>query len=102
MSAASAQAVYDRFFDDYYFPFSPTTATSAGVHKYDDKLEDYSKAGIAKRVAALRKFEGGFAKLPESADRDLVLNTIRAGLLELETVRGWETESGQLFERHHE
>jgi hypothetical protein len=91
MTAASAQAVYDRFFDDYYFPFSPTSATSAGVHKYDDKLEDYSKAGIAKRVAALKKFEGEFAKLPESADRDLVLNTIRAGLLELETVRGWET-----------
>jgi uncharacterized protein (DUF885 family) len=90
MTAASAQPVYDRFFDDYYFPFSPTTATSAGVHKYDDKLEDYSKAGIAKRVAALKKFEGEFAKLPESPDRDLVLNTIRAGLLELETVRGWE------------
>jgi uncharacterized protein (DUF885 family) len=90
MTAASAQAVYDRFFDDYYFPFSPTSATSAGVHKYDDKLEDYSKDGIAKRVAALKKFEDEFAKLPESADRDLVLNTIRAGLLELETVRGWE------------
>jgi len=90
MTAASAQAVYDRFFDDYYFPFSPTSATSAGVHKYDDKLEDYSQAGIAKRVAALKKFESEFAKLPESADRDLVLNSIRAGLLELETVRGWE------------
>jgi len=90
MTAASAQAVYDRFFDDYYFPFSPTSATSAGVHKYDDQLEDYSQAGIAKRVAALKKFEAEFAKLPESADRDLVLNTIRAGLLELETVRGWE------------
>jgi uncharacterized protein (DUF885 family) len=90
MTAASAQAVYDRFFDEYYFPFSPTSATSAGIHTYDDKLEDYSKAGIAKRVAALKKFEGEFAKLPASPDRDLVLNTIRAGLLELETVRGWE------------
>ena len=90
MTAASAQAVYDRFFDEYYFPFSPTGATSAGIHKYDDKLEDYSKAGIARRVAALKKFEGEFAKLPESPDRDLVLNSIRAALLELETVRGWE------------
>jgi len=90
LTAASAQTLYDRFFDEYYFPFSPTTATSAGIHKYDDKLEDYSKGGIARRVAALKKFEGEFAKLPESADRDLVLNSIRAGLLELETVRGWE------------
>src|SRR5438034_8973547 len=91
MTAASAQAVYDRFFDEYYFPFNPTSATSAGVHKYDDELEDYSKAGIAMRIATLKKFEGEFAKLQESADRDLVLNTIRAGLLELEAVRGWET-----------
>jgi len=90
LTAASAQTVYDRFFDEYYFPFSPTTATSVGIHKYDGKLEDYSKAGVAKRVAALKKFESEFARLPESPDRDLVLNTIRAGLLELETVRGWE------------
>src|SRR6185436_14595036 len=90
MTAASAQAVYDRFFDEYYFPFNPTTATSAGIHKYDDKLEDYSKAGVVKRVAALKKFEGEFTKLPESPDRDLVLNYIHAVLLELETVRGWE------------
>jgi uncharacterized protein (DUF885 family) len=90
MTAASAQAVYDRFFDDYYFPFSPTNATSNGIHKYDEKLEDYSKAGVARRVAALKKFESEFEKLPQSPDRDLVLSTIRAGLLELETVRGWE------------
>ena len=90
LTAASAQSVYDRFFDEYYFPFSPTTATSAGIHKYDGKLEDYSRAGVAKRVAALQKFEKEFEKLPESPDRDLVLNYIRAGLLELETVRSWE------------
>jgi uncharacterized protein (DUF885 family) len=90
LATASAQTVYDRFFDEYYFPFNPTTATSAGIHKYDGKLEDYSQAGIAKREAALKKFESEFAKLPESPDRDLVLNSIRASLLEAETVRGWE------------
>ncbi len=90
LATASAQTVYDRFFDEYYFPFNPTMATSAGIHKYDGKLEDYSQAGNAKREAALKKFESEFAKLPESADRDLVLSSIRASLLELETVRGWE------------
>jgi uncharacterized protein (DUF885 family) len=90
LTTASAQTAYDRFFDDYYFPSSPTTATSAGIHKYDEKLEDYSKAGVTKRIASLKKFESEFARLPESPDRDLVLNSIRAGLLELETVRGWE------------
>src|SRR5579863_1967186 len=89
-TAASAQTLYDRFFDEYYFPFNPTTATSSGVHAYDSQLEDYSKAGVTKRVAALKKFEGEFSKLPASPDRDLVLNSIHAGLLELETVRMWE------------
>ncbi len=89
-SAVGAQALYDRFFDEYYFPFNPTAATSDGIHKYDGQLEDYSKAGIVRRTAALKKWEGQFAKLPAGDDRDLVLNSIRASLLELESVRGWE------------
>src|SRR5271169_3816665 len=89
-SAAAAQSLTDRFFDEYYFPFNPTTATAAGIHKYDDKLEDYSKAGVTARVSALKKFEAAFAKLAPDADRDLVLNYIRAGLLELESIRMWE------------
>jgi uncharacterized protein (DUF885 family) len=87
---AGAQNVFDRFFDDYYFPFNPTAATYAGFHKYDAELEDYSKAGNAKREAALKKWEATIQKLPAGDDRDLVLGTIRAALLELETVRAWE------------
>ena len=87
--AAAAQSLADRYFDEYYFPFNPTSATSAGIHKYDDKLEDYSAAAVKKRIAILKKFEGEFAGLPTGADRDLVLSSIRASLLELETVRMW-------------
>ena len=87
---ASAQSLTDRFFDEYYFPFNPTTATAAGIHKYDGQLEDYSKAGVDARVAKLKQFEAEFAKLPAEPDRDLVLNSIHANLLELETVRSWE------------
>jgi uncharacterized protein (DUF885 family) len=95
IAAVSAQSLTDRFFDEYYFPYNPTGATSAGIHKYDDKLEDYSKKGVEARIAALKKFEAEFAKVPSNgtaadADRDLILNNIRAGLLELETVRMWE------------
>jgi uncharacterized protein (DUF885 family) len=82
--------VADRFFDEYYFPFNPSGATSNGIHQYDDKLEDYSKDGVAARVAILKKFEAEFAKEPPTADRDLVLNYIRASLLDLETIRSWE------------
>jgi hypothetical protein len=89
-TASWAQSPYDRFFDEFYFPENPTTATASGIHKYDSELEDYSKAGIAKQTAQLKKFEAEFAKLPESADRDLVLSNIRAALLELESVKMWE------------
>lgn len=92
LTTASAQTLYDRFFDEYYFPYAPTAATSAGVHKYDGQLEDYSRAGVDQRVAALKKWEKEFAKFPSNDDRDLILNTIRAELLELETVRGWERD----------
>jgi uncharacterized protein (DUF885 family) len=90
LACASAQSLTDRFFDEYYFPYNPTSATSAGIHKYDDKLEDYSKKGVDARVAMLKKFEAEFAKLPADADRDLVFNNIRAALLDLETIRSWE------------
>src|SRR6266481_4980254 len=87
---AATQALTDRFFDEYYFPFNPTAATSAGIHKYDGQLEDYSKAGVDARVAKLKQFEAEVAKLHADPDRDLVLSTIRAGLLEYQTVRNWE------------
>ena len=88
--AAAAQSLTDRFFDEYYFPFNPTLATSTGFHKFDNELEDYSASGIAARVAKLKQFEGGFAKLPPEPDRDLVLSSIRASLLDLETIRNWQ------------
>ena len=84
------QALSDKFFDEYFFPNNPTTATSDGIHKYDGQLEDYSKAGIQKRVAELRNWESQFTRLPQSDDRDLVLSYIRASLLEFESVRQWE------------
>jgi uncharacterized protein (DUF885 family) len=90
VASASAQSLYDRFFDQYYFPFNPTTATEDGIHKYDGDLEDYSAAGMARNGAALRKWEAEFGKLPASADRDLVLSYIHASLLEIETIRDWQ------------
>jgi uncharacterized protein (DUF885 family) len=88
--SASAASLSDRYFDEYFFPYNPTSATSAGIHTYDGRLEDYSRAGVATRVSVLKKFEADFAKEPASPDRDLVLNSIRAALLDLEVVRSWE------------
>ncbi len=89
-SLMMAQSIYDRFFDEYYFPNNPTIATSSGIHKYDGQLEDYSRAGVMKRVQQLQEWGSQFDKLPPSDDRDLVLSYIRATLLELEVNRQWE------------
>src|SRR5579863_9392460 len=88
--AAAAQSLADRFFDEYYFPFNPTAATSAGIHIYDGELENYSAQGIAARVAKLQQFEADFAKLPPEPDRDLVLSSIRASLLDWRDIRNWQ------------
>ena len=80
----------DRFFDDVYFKFNPTTGTSTGFHQYDALLEDYSKAGIDSEIQVLHRAEKEFSALPEDPDRDLILNYIRATLLNLEQVRPWE------------
>src|SRR5580704_3558692 len=89
LAQASAQQV-DRFFDDVYFKFNPTTRTADGFHQYDSLLEDYSKAAITAQSHVLHAAEKEFSALPTDPDRDLILNYIRATLLELEQVRGWE------------
>jgi uncharacterized protein (DUF885 family) len=89
-TTGAAASLSDQYFDKYYFPYNPTAATSAGIHLYDGRLEDYSKSGVAARVKELKKFEAEFEKQPADADRDLVLNNIRAALLDLEVVRSWE------------
>jgi hypothetical protein len=85
----SSQQV-DRFFNDVYFKFNPTTGTSSGFHQYDAQLEDYSKAAVDAEARALHRAEQQFSALRADPDRDLILNSIRASLLDLEQIRTWE------------
>ncbi|MDE2226019.1 MAG: DUF885 family protein, partial [Xanthomonadaceae bacterium] len=87
----------DQYFDAFYLPTNPSAATSYGVHLYDGKLEDYSRAGIASEVKALKGWERRVAAVDPSSlslfvrgDRDLVLNNIRSSLLTLQAIRPWE------------
>ncbi len=90
VSAFAQDALYDRFFDDYYFHYSPTQGTSAGFHQYDDQMEDYSQKTIAAQTRDLHRFEKVFERLHPSSDRDMVLGKIRGDLLEIENIRPWE------------
>ena len=87
----------EQYFQQVYFKFAPTAGTSAGLHQYDTQLEDFSAAGIQKEIAALHEWEKKIAAIDPSAldaepaaDRDILLNSIRGQLLQLEVIRGWE------------
>jgi hypothetical protein len=82
---------WDRYFDEAYFHFNPSAGTSAGFHQYDPSLEDFSREAVRHQTIVLKKYEreiGGFAA---SADREIVLGNIRSTLLDLESIRTWET-----------
>jgi uncharacterized protein (DUF885 family) len=98
-SAADAAVLKlaDEYFDTFYFPTYPTAATAYGVHKYDDRLEDYSKAGVDKQVAAFKGWLTRFQALPEAGlsdrvrgDRELMIASVQGALLGLETVKQWQ------------
>jgi uncharacterized protein (DUF885 family) len=97
--AASAPRAYaaivDAYFDDY-FAAHPSQATDVGFHQYDAKLEDISAAAHESNRARLRKYlaelEAVDAKRLPLSDRDdleMLESSIRAQLLEEETVRMW-------------
>ncbi len=94
---AALMQLADQYFDDYYFPTRPSDATAAGIHRYDDRLEDFSRAGLRQKIQALHAFERRIQAVDATllservqGDRELLLSNIRSTLLDLETIRPWE------------
>ena len=93
--------IVDRYFD-FYFKNYPTAGTDAGFHQYDDQLEDSSKDTLQAQISELKKFESTLQTvdpkkldLGSSLDYEVLENHIRASLLDLETLRGWQTNPDQ-------
>lgn len=87
----------DQYFDTFHLPTNPSAATGYGIHRYDGKLEDYSRTGIDSEVKVLRSWERRIAAVDPASlslyirgDRNLVLNNIRSSLLTLQAIRPWE------------
>ena len=59
--AAQFSALVDQYFDAY-FQTRPTEGTSAGFHQYDDLLQDYSRAGVERRIALAREWLAKFER----------------------------------------
>ncbi len=94
---AQFRALADQYFEKVTFAFNPTFGTSAGLHQYDAKLEDYSRAAVDAQIVALHDFEQKFESLPPfqmdqatQADREMVLDDIRSKLLTLQVIKPWE------------
>lgn len=90
------QALVNEIVEDLYRQ-SPSTATYLGIHKYDDRLEDYSAVSIAAEVARARAFRQRLdaidpATLTPDAqlDREFLQHEMDATVLQLDVVRGWE------------
>src|SRR5262245_11558491 len=76
-SGASADSRFDelahRFLEDLY-ERQPTQATYLGIHKYDDRLEDYSRQGVLDAIQSAREFRQAVTEIPSgslSPDRQL-------------------------------
>lgn len=96
----SQQEAYQQFargFLDWYYAEHPVRATSLGIHRYDGRLSSFSRAAIERRTDTLH----GWLEELQSIDREslegpayydyvILEHNIRADLLDLEAVRGWQ------------
>ena len=96
---AAGNAVFDdvarSYLEDIYTR-QPTWATYLGIHKYNHRLEDYSRKAVDEAVTSARRFRERVAAIDGtslSPDRQLdhaqLLRAIDSRLLTLEVVRPW-------------
>lgn len=99
-SASGSDPAFAKFVDDYFdarFADSPTEGTSAGLHQYDAKMPDFSRAAIGARSAALKSqlsrllaFDRAKLSFDDAIDAEALEGAIRSELLTLETLRPLE------------
>jgi len=91
---------FSRFVDDYFaarFSYEPSNGTWAGLHEYDNALEDRSKERIAARIVELKAFRTRLSALDRASltfddviDYQALAGQIEGDLLDLETLRVYE------------
>ncbi|HET9088537.1 MAG TPA: DUF885 domain-containing protein [Acidobacteriaceae bacterium] len=96
-ATADWHRLVDQYFDQVYLPCNPTAGTSAGLHQYDDRLENYSRASLDQQIRDLHAYGAKVAAFPASklsawdaGDRAFLLGNIRSQLLTLEKIRPWQ------------
>src|SRR3954469_13851041 len=102
-AAGSQDAAFTALATEYLediFRRQPTQATDLGIHKYDDRLEDYSRQGVMDAIAAARGFRDRANAIDPSAlsadtelDREQLLHAIDSRILMLAVVRPWAKDA---------
>ena len=103
---ARADEAFDRFVDAYFaarFADRPSEGTAAGLHEYDTRLEDPSRPHVEQRIVELKDqlgrlqaFDRARLAFDEAIDAEVLDGRIRAELLDLETLRVWESQPDAL------
>jgi uncharacterized protein (DUF885 family) len=95
-SADAAIADVSRDYLEDIYRRQPTFATFLGIHKYDDRLEDYSRQAVSDALAAARQFRDRVAAIPAASmsstnqlDREQLLHAIDSRILTLDVIRPW-------------
>ena len=80
------------YLNDFY-QRNPTYATYLGIHRYNDRIEDYSRQGVTEAIGSARQFRGRAAIHPTTLtptnqlDHEQLLRAIDSRLLTLETIQ---------------
>ena len=93
------EAVAHEYLEDLYRR-QPTQATYLGIHKYDDRLEDYSRQAVTDAVAAARQFRDRVAAIDAASlsadrqlDREQLLHAIDSRVITLDVIRPWAKDA---------
>ena len=90
---------FEVFADQYFsalYQFSPSSATAAGFHQYDDRIEDLSARSYRGRARTLRRLQARLQTLrtdqlspDERIDATMMDGAIRSELQDIETLQNW-------------
>jgi uncharacterized protein (DUF885 family) len=92
---ASFTTLASAIIDDH-MKRNPSAATDAGIHKYDDQIEDVSQAGIQAASQAMKDFRAKLAAIDTTglspanrADRELLARSMDAGIQANDVIKRW-------------
>jgi uncharacterized protein (DUF885 family) len=97
--AAAQSAAFTKLADEFWdaqLAFDPSAATEAGIHRYDDRLQDLSQPSVSAWLVKLHDFDKRLAAIDtraltpaEAIDLATVRQQIQSSLVFFTVTRGW-------------